>query len=114
MKKKLNTLKIKFDTELKTVRTEAELANLKANFLGKKGELGSILANLSQAPPEERKFLGQAANELKTWIIEEIETARIVLERKKIDAELAADWTDITIRRSLKAESVKGGPDCTR
>lgn len=108
MKKKLNTLKIKFDTELKTVRTEAELANLKANFLGKKGELGSILANLSQAPPEERKFLGQAANELKTWIIEEIETARIVLERKKIDAELAADWTDITIRRSLKAESVKG------
>ena len=103
----LETLELAFHSELDSVETEAELANLKARYLGKKGKLGTILAGLSKAAPEERKTQGQAANVLKNRLAKQIDATRTVLERKKIDAELASDWTDITFRQSLKAGSVR-------
>lgn len=107
MIEKLKVLEESFDKALGEVETEAKLADLKARFLGKKGELGVILKSLSSTAPEERKSLGQAANELKTRLSVKLEEARTAIERNMIDAKLAADWTDITLRRSLRAESVK-------
>ncbi len=107
MIEKLKVLEKTFREALGSVKTEAALADLKARFLGKKGELSAILGSLKDAGPEERKTLGQAANELKGRLTEKIEEARAGMEREAINAKLAADWTDITLRRSLRAESVK-------
>jgi len=107
MTDQLKALEESFESALKEIDTEAKLADLKARFLGKKGELSQILKSLGQASPEERKTLGQAANELKGRLSERLDAARAGLERAAIDAKLAADWTDITLRRSLRTASVK-------
>lgn len=107
MIEKLKSLEDSFQKALGTVETEAALADLKARFLGKKGELSGILGSLKDASPEERKTLGQAANELKGRLTEKVEETRAAIDRAIIDAKLAADWTDISLRRSLRAESVK-------
>ncbi len=103
----LKNLEDSFETLLKEINTEAELADLKARFLGKKGELSAILKSLGQATPEERKTLGQAANELKGRLTAKLAEAGAAVERATIDARLAADWTDITLTSSQTARSVK-------
>ena len=107
MNDKLKALEESFHEALKDIDTEARLADIKARFLGKKGELSAILKSLGQATPEERKTLGQAANELKGRLTEKLDEARASLERGIINSRLAADWTDITLLRSLRSESVK-------
>ena len=107
MIEKLKELEATFTTLLEETDTDAKLANLKARFLGKKGELSGILKSLGQATPEERKTLGQAANELKTRLSARLDEARAAIERKTIDAKLAADWTDITLIGSQRTKSVR-------
>lgn len=107
MNEKLKAVEQAFHDALKGIDTEAKLADMKARFLGKKGELSAILGSLKDATPEERKTLGQAANELKGKLAVKLEEARAAIERQVIDSKLAADWTDITLLKSLKAESVK-------
>ena len=107
MTEKLKALEESFREALAGAETEVALADVKARFLGKKGELGGILKSLGSAAPEERRRLGRAANELKARLSEAVDKARGDIERAAVDAELAADWIDITLRRSLRAESVK-------
>jgi phenylalanyl-tRNA synthetase alpha chain len=107
MTDKLKSLEASFEEALKGIDTEAKLADLKARFLGKKGELSAILKSLGQADPEERKTIGQAANELKGRLTDRLDDARSAIERAAIDAKLAAEWTDITLTESLRAGGVK-------
>ncbi len=108
MIEKLSQLEKSFNSTLKEVDNEAKLADLKARFLGKKGELNVILKSLNAKSPQERKVLGQAANKLKHSLTVKLEKTALKLERKMIDSQLSADWTDITMRESLKAKSVRG------
>jgi len=103
---KLHNLELAFEKGLKGTKTEANLADLKARFLGKNGELSLILKSLGTAMPEERKTLGQAANVLKHRLTLRLEEAQSAIERVMIDEELAADWTDITLTDSLRAGAV--------
>ena len=91
MIEKLKELEVSFAALLKETDTEAKLADLKARFLGKKGELSGILKSLGKATPEERKTLGQAANELKTRLSARLDDTRAFIERAAIDAKLATD-----------------------
>jgi len=103
---KLRNLELAFEKGLKATKTEANLADLKARFLGKNGELSLILKSLGTVAPEERKALGQVANELKRRLTRKLEEAHSAIERAMIDEKLAADWTDITLTDSLRAGTV--------
>jgi phenylalanyl-tRNA synthetase alpha chain len=104
---KLQNLEASFEAALKETRTEANLADLKARFLGKTGELSIILKSLGQVSPEEKKTLGQAANILKDRLSARLDEARGTIERRMINEKLAADWTDITLLDSLMARGVR-------
>ena len=103
----LKALEASFEEALGNVETEAQLADIKARFLGKKGELGGMMKSLGQASPEERKTLGQAVNVTKGQMTARLEEVRSSLERRLIDQKLEKDWTDITLRSSLKHSGVK-------
>jgi phenylalanyl-tRNA synthetase alpha chain len=45
--------------------SEHELRAIRAEVLGKKGDLTAVLRALGQAPPEQRKALGEAVNRAK-------------------------------------------------
>ena len=50
-----------------------QLQLVRANLLGRKGELTDILKSVGQAAPELRKALGQAANEVKQILSDAVE-----------------------------------------
>lgn len=52
---------------------EQDLETVRLKYLGKKGELTSILKTLGKLPPEERKEIGMLANRIKTEISEALE-----------------------------------------
>lgn len=103
MIEKLKELEAAFQDGLAGVSTEAALAEFKARFLGKKGELGAILGSLKNATAEERKTLGAAANELKHGLTTAVEKRRREIEREAIDRKLSQGWIDITLTESLQS-----------
>jgi len=96
MKNSLEQLKKEFEEMMKKVTDRAALEQLKNEFLGRKGKLKSLMADMGSLANEERKTIGQFANEIK----ETIETVYGKKEQE-IDAadegnREAREWIDIS------------------
>jgi phenylalanyl-tRNA synthetase alpha chain len=61
----LETLRTDLERKIGKIDTLEALAELETLFLGRKGELTNVLRQLGELPVEERKALGQRANEIK-------------------------------------------------
>jgi len=77
--------------------TEHELRALKAEILGKKGELTAELKSLGQAPPEERKRIGERVNVAKAEVEAAFEARLSALAAAARRAELEAPPFDLTL-----------------
>ncbi|MCG6937238.1 MAG: phenylalanine--tRNA ligase subunit alpha [Gammaproteobacteria bacterium] len=73
------------------------LDQVRVNYLGKKGELTSLLKTLGQLPADERKNAGQDINNAKREVQLAIETRRQALESEKVNAQLASERIDVTL-----------------
>jgi phenylalanyl-tRNA synthetase alpha chain len=102
MEERLDSLYAEFSREIGAASTGAEVATIKAEYLGKKGRLNEILKSLKDATPEERKTVGSRSNELKQKILAEIDEASVRIEREEIDRRLASERQDISLLDSLR------------
>lgn len=73
------------------------LDQLRVDYLGKKGELTSLLKTLGQLPAEEKKAAGQDINNAKREVQQVIEQRRQALEIEKLNARLASEKVDVTL-----------------
>ena len=64
----LDSIKTKFQTSLLALTKEADVLNLKSEYVGKNGVVSELLKSLKDMNPEERKAFGPKANELKDFI----------------------------------------------
>lgn len=93
MKDALLKIKSLANDELSKVNDTKALEELRVKFLGKKGELTSILKQMGKLSPEERPIIGQLANQVRAEIEESItnrvkEIKALMLEKKLKDEEL--------------------------
>ena len=93
MKDALLKIKSLANDELSKVNDTKALEELRVKFLGKKGELTSILKQMGKLSPEERPVIGQLANQVRAEIEESItnrvkEIKALMLEKKLKDEEL--------------------------
>jgi phenylalanyl-tRNA synthetase alpha chain len=102
MEQNLEDLKNEFARAIETVKDRAALANLKADFLGKKGKLNSILKSLKDASPEVKKSLGMKSNQLKEEILDGVEKMMTKLELAEINERLMKNWQDVSYRDSIR------------
>jgi phenylalanyl-tRNA synthetase alpha chain len=65
MEKKLQDLKKTFMSEIENVKDSQFLGDLKKKYLGRKGELTSVLKEVKDMAAEEKPRIGKIANELK-------------------------------------------------
>ncbi|MBP6861089.1 MAG: phenylalanine--tRNA ligase subunit alpha [Neisseriaceae bacterium] len=70
---------------------------VKAQYLGKTGELTGLLKNLGKLPPEERKKQGAYINEQKGHFQEAFNQKRDAFNEAKLAAQLAAEALDVTL-----------------
>ncbi|HYN89813.1 MAG TPA: phenylalanine--tRNA ligase subunit alpha, partial [Ardenticatenaceae bacterium] len=66
-------------------------------YLGKKGELTTILRGLGQLPKEARPAAGQAANEVKLALENALAEREVALRSGELRQALAADAIDVTL-----------------
>ena len=85
---------------LSKIKQEQDLKNLeqiRVDYLGKKGELTSLLKNLGQLSPEERPKAGEIVNVAKQKIQEELNKQKIKLEQELINIKLSSEKIDVTL-----------------
>jgi phenylalanyl-tRNA synthetase alpha chain len=73
------------------------LDQVRVDYLGKKGELTSLLKALGKLPAEERKTAGQDINIAKREVQQAIELRKQSLETAKLNAQLASEKIDVTL-----------------
>ena len=79
------------------------LDEVRVSFLGKKGELTTLLKSLGQMDPTERPKAGEAINQAKSAIQDAIDHRKASLANSQLEEELASGSVDITLpgRRSF-------------
>lgn len=73
------------------------LESLRVKYLGKKGELTSILRQMGKLSAEERPVMGQLANKLRADIEEAIEDRNRVISALMLQRRLISESVDVTL-----------------
>lgn len=77
---------------------------LRVKYLGKKGELTTILKQMGKLSAEERPVIGQMANEVRQTLEDAVARRQEELKAKELDHRLASEKLDITMPGKTRAE----------
>ncbi|MCB2340552.1 phenylalanine--tRNA ligase subunit alpha [Clostridium estertheticum] len=80
----INPLKEAVIRALQEAKTMEQLETLRVRFLGKKGELTSVLKSVNKFSIDERKVIGYEGNKLKSYITERILELKSKIENNKL------------------------------
>jgi phenylalanyl-tRNA synthetase alpha chain len=82
--------------ELKVISAEEKLEAWRIKYLGRKGELTTILRGLASLPPEERKTAGATANKVKTSLEKSLKEKEQEIKETRLSS-ADNDAIDITL-----------------
>ena len=75
----------------------AALDSVRVKYLGKKGELTSVLKQMGKLSAEERPVMGQMANAVRAKLEDALEKRRAALDAAALESKLEAEAVDVTI-----------------
>ena len=93
----LENVELKAEEELASVNDLVTLGQVKANYLGKKGLIASLMANLRDLPVEAKKELGMKSNQIKVALEAKFEAKRKQIEEDIINQKLKSETIDVTL-----------------
>ena len=73
------------------------LDEIRVKYLGKKGELTSVMKEMGSVAPEERPRIGLIANEVRQTIEDKIATIQEEMKKKKLEEDLKKEKLDVTV-----------------
>ena len=97
MKETLIKIKTEAEGALAAAETLDTLEELRIKYLGKKGELTSVMKGMGALSPEERPIIGQLANEVRDFIGNALDEKKAALEKSAEEAKILAETIDVTI-----------------
>ena len=95
MKEKLEQIKLNAVAMLEA--ENADIEQIRVKFLGKKGELTSVLRGMGSLTAEERPVIGALANEVRQYIEQRIANAAVEQKAKENEKKLAKEKLDVTL-----------------
>ena len=104
MKEKLEQIKADVEGILKNAADLDTLENIRIKYLGKKGELTSVLKGMGKLSKEERPKIGALANEVRAKLEAELDEKKTALAAKLEEAKLKAEVIDVTMPGKKQAE----------
>ena len=96
MKEEVANIKKEFLKEIKEVKTEQQLADIKVKYVGKKGKLTLVLRSMGKLSPEERPVIGSLVNEVRDEIENLVEEKKQELKREELQKRLQTEDIDVT------------------
>ncbi|HVM95357.1 MAG TPA: phenylalanine--tRNA ligase subunit alpha [Candidatus Acidoferrales bacterium] len=97
MKVELERIRREAIAGLDAARGEPEVEELRIRYLGRKGELTTVVRGLRDVAPEERPAVGAYLNEIKSDLERRIETTLADLRSKARARQIAAERIDVTV-----------------
>lgn len=97
MEKLASEIKESLLSEIKEVKKLAELADLKAKYLGKSGRITELTKNMKDLSPEERKSVGMISNTLKNEVTEIIASKESEINNAILSEKLNNEVIDISL-----------------
>ncbi|WP_368646031.1 phenylalanine--tRNA ligase subunit alpha [Alkalibacterium putridalgicola] len=97
MEEKLTALLEEAKAEAGKAAELKEIENLRVKYLGKKGEVTSVLKGMKNLTPEQRPVLGKKANEVRDEITALLSEKRETLEKAALEKKLAEEAIDVTL-----------------
>lgn len=100
MKEKIAEIKEQAIKKMEEIESLQMLNELKVKFLGKKGELTSILREMGNVSPEERPKIGSMVNEVRDLLEEKFIYVETKLKEKQLNEKLEKEKIDVTLPSS--------------
>ena len=97
MKEQLAQIRAAALTAFEAAGDSAALDALRVKYLGKKGELTTVLKQMGSLSAEERPVIGQLANQVRAALEQALEEQGKRLEAKALEDRLKAEAVDVTI-----------------
>lgn len=97
MQEQLKSIEEKALLELKAAKDSGEVDNIRVKYLGKKGELTSILRGMKDLSNEERPVIGKLANEVRAEIETVLDEVLTSLKHEEKTAKLSSEIIDISM-----------------
>ena len=97
MKEQIEQIKVTSIEEVKNAKDLRELNDLKVKYLGKKGELTSVLRGMKDLSPEERPVIGELVNKVRDELNELFESKEKELEQAELSKKLEEEKIDVTL-----------------
>ncbi len=97
VKQQLEQIRQSAEQSLKTIDSIAGLEEIRVKYLGKKGELTSVLRGMGQLSAEERPLIGQLANQVRSFIEEELDKTKNKLQQAELEKKLSNETLDVTV-----------------
>lgn len=82
---------------LKEARTLSDLEDLRVRYLGKKGEITSLLKLVGTLPRDERPSFGARVNALREKFESQLEMRKGEIERQLLEEQVSKDTIDVTL-----------------
>lgn len=97
MQDNVKVLKANAEAEISAAATGRELADLKVKYLGKTGEITSLLKGMKDLPPDKRSEFGKTVNELKADVTALFDAREGEIKRAEMQAAFEKEAVDITL-----------------
>ena len=102
---KIRDLKIELQKDVNDVTSLKDLQDLKVKYLGKKGLVTELTANMKDLTVDERKELGKIVNEVRDFVTTSLQDKETDLKEKELNERLDKEKIDI----SLPSNKIKRG-----
>ena len=98
MKEKVESIRKKFDEEVKSINSLKDLNEVKVNYFGKKGKVSELSSMMKEV--EDKKTFGMMVNEVRTYINNSLDSLKEKLEEEELNKKLESEKIDITLPSS--------------
>ena len=105
MKEKISSIKAHLIEDLDCIENKQQLLDLKAKYLGKKGNVTELSKGIKDLSIEEKKTIGKELNDLKVYVTEAFDNKLNDIKEAEINKKLESETIDIT----LPATKIKKG-----
>ena len=95
--REIDEIKAQIDEAVKDIKSSATLREIKMKFLGKSGEISSLMKKLREIPPEERPAMGKVINALREWAESRFDEFESAVKAAEMGARYEKEKIDVTL-----------------
>ena len=97
MKEKVESIKKELFKDLEGAKTLQDVSNLKVKYLGKKGLVTELTANMKDLSIDDKKEVGKLSNEARSYVTEEISKLEEKINKEELEKKLSSEKIDISL-----------------